>query len=150
MQERVLLTLRTKPATKNPTVQRRRVHLFVCNKDGKTIINPGFIEMLYRRLRDGDLKHLAPAFGRMLPLHLQVQKDLQRRLDLQQRWPDFNKIHRHNVVFALLRIHTRRPEYLRAVAAPSSQRHDLDGKPIEPVSAEHRAYTLEKITGARK
>lgn len=142
MQEKAL---HKKPANKKPQVNKKphKLPLFVYGKKG-AILNQKFIEMLYRRLCYGDLKHLAPALGQVLPLRLHVHKDLPNRLKLKQRWPDLNKGDRHKIIFAILRIHARRPEYLRAVAAPNSQRHDLDGKPIEPVSEEHRDYARQK------
>lgn len=120
--------------------KQRRVSPLIYDRNHKLIVNHVFIQTLYRRLCEGDLQYLTPAFGQALPLCLRVHKDLPKRLKLKQRWPDMNKAHRSQVIAGLLRIHAHRPEYLKAVAAPNSQRHDLTGKPIEPVSAEHRAY----------
>jgi sRNA-binding protein len=39
---------------------------------------------------------------------------------------------------AVVRTYVRSPGYLLAMAQPDSQRHDLDGNPVEPVSDQHR------------
>jgi sRNA-binding protein len=38
---------------------------------------------------------------------------------------------------AVVRTYVRSPGYLLAMAQPDSQRHDLDGNPVEPVSDQH-------------
>jgi sRNA-binding protein len=39
---------------------------------------------------------------------------------------------------ATVRAYVRSPGYLLAMSQPDSQRHDLDGNPVEPVSDQHR------------
>lgn len=41
--------------------------------------------------------------------------------------------------------YVQKPSYLEALAAPGAMRHDLEGWPVERVSAAHRAGALDKL-----
>lgn len=49
------------------------------------------------------------------------------------------------VIGAFLHYWTRRPEYLKALAAKGSIRFNLDGSPASRVSEPHRAFAAEKL-----
>ena len=89
---------------------------------------------LYRRLVAGDLSHLAPVLASLQPLVGAAAAGLAARLI--EAGVDADEL----LVRATLAHHVRRPGYLERMAAPDSMRHDLDGNPVEPVSARHRDH----------
>ncbi len=76
------------------------------------------------RLALGALRRLWPkSLGAFVPLKTTIDADMAAELP------------GHDAGFAaVLAIHTNSARYLRAVAAKGSQRHNLNGEPIEPVS----------------
>jgi sRNA-binding protein len=64
----------------------------------------------------------------VLPLALGLHGQLQARLPAEL----------HGELEQKLRKYCRSPWYQRAVADENSQRHDIDGRPVEPVSEAHR------------
>lgn len=51
----------------------------------------------------------------------------------------------HHLIMKALNVLTDRSEYQRALAAPKSMRHTLEGVPVEPVSDDHRAYAQTRL-----
>ncbi len=76
-----------------------------------------------------------------------LQQSLPLVLETRQRLPEiaaeFN-IAKHLIAKAL-NVLTRRPSYQRALAAPDSMRHTLEGVPVEPVSEDHRAFAQTQL-----
>lgn len=83
---------------------------------------------LYLRLRK-----LSPALFavRAAPFAIGINTEIIRRLELV----DIQDLRALGVILHFTVTH---PRYLRALAAEGAMRHDLDGNPVEPVSAEHR------------
>jgi hypothetical protein len=76
-----------------------------------------------------------------------LQQHLPLALETKQRLPEiaaeFN-VARHIIQKALGML-TERLVYQRALAAPDSMRHTLEGVPVEPVSADHRAFAQTRL-----
>jgi len=51
---------------------------------------------------------------------------------------------------AAMHWHTSKPAYLRSLAAPDSMRYDLDGNPVEPVTAEQRDFAKARLAEWQK
>lgn len=83
---------------------------------------------LYLRLRK-----LSPALfaAGAAPFAIGINTEIIRRLELL----DIQDLRALGVILHFTVTH---PRYLRALAAEGAMRHDLDGNPVEPVSAEHR------------
>ena len=99
-------------------------------------LNRSLRRALYKRLIEGDLRPLAPALGQFLPLAIDCHRELIRRLK-----PVIKKCrdcpHATATVDALLGFHVATLAYKRAVAAPHSQRYDLDGRPLGQFIDDH-------------
>ena len=79
------------------------------------------------------LRKLSPALfaARAAPFAIGINTEIIRRLELL----DIQDLRALGVILHFTVTH---PRYLRALAAEGAMRHDLDGNPVEPVSAEHR------------
>lgn len=150
---RPVLTLKRSPRSVNPLEDSSRVApckgtaARVQVRKSRKVPPPMSARELHVRLCHGDLAEVAPVLGRYLPLALGVQRELRHRLGsvLTERCPTLNRAERIKRIRAVLQRHTALPAYLEAVAVPGSLRHDLDGKPIEPVTEEHREYARAKL-----
>lgn len=70
-----------------------------------------------------------------MPMALHVRTDVCGAIELGQRT---------RIGSALWRLtHSRR--YLRACAEPGAMRHDLDGWPVQPVSAKHQEWARAEL-----
>ncbi|QQP94059.1 hypothetical protein IGS68_35195 (plasmid) [Skermanella sp. TT6] len=76
------------------------------------------------------------------PLALGSGPALQERVQSRNDMPEGKA---SSIVARVLRAYVRRPEYNAALAAPGAWRHDLEGNPTEPVTAEHSAFALSKL-----
>jgi hypothetical protein len=147
---RPILTL--KPRSVNPLKEPSRAAAKVQVRKSRKVPPPMSARELHVRLCHGDLTEVAPALGRYLPLALGVQCELRHRLGrvLIERCPTLNRVERLKRIRTVLQRHTALPAYLEAVAATGSLRHDLDGKPIEPVTDEHREYARVRLQEGKK
>lgn len=71
------------------------------------------------------------------PLKIGVATDLHSRIALPE---GMRRGKANGLVSDALRIYAASPEYLNALALPGAWRFDLDGNPVEPVSAGHADY----------
>jgi sRNA-binding protein len=55
-----------------------------------------------------------------------------------------------DIVTEIVRGYTRHPAYLRALALPGAQRHDLVGQPTEPVTAGHARVAALALENRRR
>jgi sRNA-binding protein len=80
------------------------------------------------------------AEGRCLPMKIGIWREITARTD--------------PVMCAALKVQievlTRSRPYLAACAEPGAMRHDLDGKAVEPVTAEHRQWATRLRSGRKK
>lgn len=85
------------------------------------------------------LQHRYPALHQGLPLALDTKKRIPAlAAEFGVAAP---------LIMKALSLLTRRPAYQRALAAPDSMRHTLEGVPVEPVSDDHRAYAQTWLAG---
>ena len=82
------------------------------------------------------LVSVCPVFRDCRPLAIGIHKQIRAALSPA---PSLRTVR------AAMRLHTRAPEYLRALAARGSQRHHLDGSPAGEVSGEHRAIAAAML-----
>jgi hypothetical protein len=75
-------------------------------------------------------------------LKLHVAQDVHNRVTVPEGM-DPRKA--HAIVAEILSHYATSPEYRRAVAAPGSWRHDLDGNPVEPVSQLHADHARQSL-----
>jgi sRNA-binding protein len=83
------------------------------------------------------LVHKFPTVAQCHPLALDTPAKLRR--------VGFTKSQVNDALYRL----THKTKYLKALAAEGSQRHDLFGNVVEPVSTEHRQYAREQIRARR-
>lgn len=103
------------------------------------------IRTMYLQVRSGSLRSIAPVFASDVPILVGSRKILVDRLKpLRAQHPEWPNVHK--LASLLCRIHVRRTAYLEAMARPGSQRHDLDGRPLAPVSEEDRQYARQKLS----
>lgn len=65
---------------------------------------------------------------------------------LVERCPDIPA----DAIKKALQVHCRRLAYLERMAKPDSQRHTLEGEPVEPVSDENRAHAKAEYKRRKK
>lgn len=97
---------------------------------------------LYARIMTGNLAETVPVLHTYKPLTIGIANSLMERLDSALP-TDWSKTRKRRLISVMLYHHTRRWEYLKAVARPDSMRHDLDGQPVEPVLPEHREHAQQ-------
>ena len=81
-----------------------------------------------------------------------LQQNLPLALDTKQRLAEIAaqfQVAKHLIIKAFV-VLTQRAAYQKALAAPNSMRHTLEGVPVEPVSEEHRAFAQQKIDAFRE
>lgn len=81
-----------------------------------------------------------------------LQQNLPLALDTKQRLAEIAsefQVAKHLIVKAV-GVLTQRAAYQKALAAPNSMRHTLEGVPVEPVSEDHRAFAQQKIDAYRE
>ena len=80
------------------------------------------------------------ASPKVLPLAVGTYAEI-RRLH-----PDINR----RALATTLHWHASRPSYLRALGLADALRHDLEGNPVEPVTAEQQDYARARLAEQRK
>lgn len=79
------------------------------------------------------------AEGRCLPMKIGIWAEIASRTDPVS----------HVALKAQIVVLARARSYLEACAAEGAMRHDLDGKPVEPVTAEHRKRAARRRSGRK-
>jgi sRNA-binding protein len=80
------------------------------------------------------------AEGRCFPMKIAIWREIASRTD--PAW--------HAALKAQIAVLARSRPYLAACAAEDAMRHDLDGKAVEPVTAEHRQRATRRRSGRKK
>ena len=84
--------------------------------------------------------------GAIRPLTLGANKALRALLPLPVSYPDAMRLDKlRAAIDRWCMEYTSRVEYLAALAAPGSQRHDLDGRAVDEVSEAHREHAARRL-----